>query len=186
MRLLKGIISLLLIAGIFGIVGLYSQIVDLGVVSTFFQNLLLQSDWLVYFYQGLLFVLLVFTGLIFLLIVFKPVTKKVIHIPKTMGQIDLPVQTLEAIARSSVKEIVKTDTVQVKIKLSKAEMANIDVILSDLEQEAFLSKSKQIREKLILSFKQMANIEVNKTRIVFKKQKNDSTVVDNKKGTRVI
>lgn len=186
MRLLKGIISLLLIAGIFGIVGLYSQIVDLGVVSSFFQNLLLQSNWLVYFYQGLLFVLLVLTGLIFLLIVFKPVTKKVIHIPKTMGQIDLPLQTLEAIARSSVQKIVKSDEIQVKVKLTKAETANVDVILSDREQEAFLSKSRQIREQLSAAFQQMAKIEVNQTKIIFKKQKNDPAAVENKKGSRVI
>lgn len=83
MRVMKGLISLLLVAGIFGITGLYSQIMDLGVVSTFFNDLLFRYDWLFYFYQIVLFAVLAVLLILFLLVVFKPITKKQIHLKKT-------------------------------------------------------------------------------------------------------
>jgi hypothetical protein len=187
MRLFKGIISLLLIAGIFGIVGLYSQIVDLGVVSTFFRKLLVQYDWLIYFYQIVLLVLVVMIALIFLMIVFKPISKKEVHLAKETGQINLPLHTLESIARSSLKGIVNIDDTQVKVTLTKAQKANVEVAIADNNQQLFLSKGRRVRQQIEQALQQMAKLEVDHTKVIFKKKKADSPLETiSKKESRVI
>ncbi|MBO0438778.1 alkaline shock response membrane anchor protein AmaP [Candidatus Enterococcus ikei] len=187
MRVIKGLISLLLIAGIFGIVGLYSQVENLGVVTTFFRELLFQYDWLFYFYQIVLFVLLALLLLAFLLVLFKPITKKEIHIKKDMGQINLPLHTLESIARSSLQEIVNVDDTQVKIRLTKHQTADVEVTVADEKQKLFLSKGKMIQEQIPQALKQMAMLETNKTKVIFKKKKVESTLLPiGKKESRVV
>lgn len=187
MRVIKGLISLLLIAGIFGIVGLYSQLVDLGVVTTFFNNLLFQYDWLFYFYQVVLFTLLALLFLTFLLMLFKPITKKQIHIKKDMGQVNLPLNTLESIARSSLIEIVKVEDTQVKVRLTKRQTADVEVIVADEKQQQLLSRGKQIQELVPKALQQMAQIETNKTKVIFKKKKIESSLLPSgKKESRVV
>lgn len=187
MRVLKGLISLLLIAGIFGIVGLYSQVENLGVVSTFFENLLFQGEWLFYFYQVVLFTLLAVLALAFLLVLFKPITKKEVHIKKDMGQINLPLHTLESIAKSALDGIVNADNAQVKVRLTKKLLANVEVIVADENQKLFLSKGKQIQEQIPQALQQMARIETNKTKVIFKKKKTEASLLPmSKKESRVV
>ncbi|OTN88290.1 hypothetical protein A5819_000742 [Enterococcus sp. 7E2_DIV0204] len=119
MRVIKGLIALLLIAGIFGILGLYSQLENLGVVTTFFQDLSFQYDWLFYFYQVVMFTLLAILVLAFGLVLFKPIRKKEIYLKKEMGQVNVPLRSLESIARVSLRDIVNIEETQVKIRLTK-------------------------------------------------------------------
>lgn len=185
MRLIKIFIVLLLIAGIFGIVGLYSQIDNLGVVSTFYHDLLFQSDWLFYFYQIVLITLIILLFLVFWLIVFKPITEKEIHIKKEVGQINLPLSTLEAIARSSVQEIVKNDETQVKVKLTKKRLADVRVIVA--EDQQLVNKGKQIQEQIAQSLFKTAGVETNKIKVIFKKKKvTESLSTANKRQSRVV
>lgn len=187
MRVIKGLIALLLIAGIFGIVGLYSQLENLGVVTTFFQDLLFQYDWLFYFYQVVLFSLLVLLFLAFVVIAFRPIRNKEIHLKKEMGQVNLPLQSLEAIARSSVKDVVNVEDTQVKIRLTKHQTADVEVIVNDEKQLQLLSKGKQIQEKISEALQKMAKLDTNKTKVIFKKHKVESSLLpSNKKGSRVI
>ncbi|OJG54053.1 hypothetical protein RV06_GL000446 [Enterococcus haemoperoxidus] len=189
MRVIKGFISLLLIAGIFGIVGLYSQMVDLGVVSTFFNNLLFQYDWLFYFYQVVLFVLLAVLLLTFLMILFKPIAKKQIHIKKDTGQVNLPLNTLESIAKSSLHGIVNVDDAQVKVRLTKKQTADVEVTIADEKQQQFLSRGKQIQELIPQALQNMAMIETNKIKVIFKKKKAESSLLplsSSKKESRVV
>lgn len=187
MRVIKGLVSLVLIASIFGIVGLYSQIVDLGVVTTFFTNLFFQYDWLFYFYQIVLFALLAVVLLTFLLILFKPIRKKQIHIKKDTGQINLPLHTLESIARSSLQGIVNIDDTQVKIRLTKRQTADVEVTISDEKQQQFLSKGKKIQEIIPQALQNMAMIETNKTKVIFRKKRIESSLLPSvKKESRVV
>lgn len=187
MRLIKGLISLLLIAGIFGIAGLYSQMVDLGAVTTFFSNLLFQYEELFYFYQVVLFVLLVVLLITFLMVLFKPITKKQIHIQKDMGQVNLPLSTLESIARSSLQGIVTIEDTQVKIRLTKKQTADVQVTIADEKQQQFLSRGKQIQELIPKALQNMAMVETNKTKIIFKKKKAESSLLPSgKKESRVV
>ncbi|WP_430602432.1 hypothetical protein IGJ02_002797 [Enterococcus sp. DIV0724b] len=189
MRVIKGFISLLLIAGIFGIVGLYSQMVDLGVVSTFFNNLLFQYDWLFYFYQVVLFVLLAVLLLTFLMILFKPIAKKQIHIKKDTGQVNLPLNTLESIAKSSLHGIVNVDDAQVKVRLTKKQTADVEVTIADEKQQQFLSRGKQIQELIPQALQNMAMIKTNKIKVIFKKKKAESSLLplsSSKKESRVV
>lgn len=185
MRVIKILIVLVLIAGIFGIVGLYSQIENLGVVSTFYHDLLFQSDWLFYFYQIVLITLIILLFFAFWLVVFKPITEKEIHIKKEMGQINLPLATLESIARSSVKEIVKNDETQVKVKLTKKQLADVRVTVS--EDQQLVMKGKQIQEQIAQSLIKTAQVETKKVKVVFKKKKvTESLSATNKRQSRVV
>ncbi|ALS02871.1 hypothetical protein ATZ33_16245 [Enterococcus silesiacus] len=187
MRVIKGLVSLLLIAGIFGVVGLYSQMTDLGVVSTFFNDLLFQSDGLFYFYQIVLFALLAILLLLFLIIVFKPITKKQIHQKKDTGQVNLPLNTLEAIAKSSIHDIVDSENAQVKIRLTKSQTADVEVTIADEQQQHFISRGKQIQEQIPQALQKMAMVETHKTKVIFKKKKAESSLLPNsKKESRVV
>ncbi|MDA9471704.1 alkaline shock response membrane anchor protein AmaP [Enterococcus sp. 5H] len=185
MRVIKIFIVLLLIAGIFGIVGLYSQIENLGVVSTFYHDLLLQSDWLFYFYQIVLITLIILLFLIFWLVVFKPITENEIRIKKEMGQINLPLSTLESIARSSVQEIVKNDETQVKVKLTKKRLADVRVTVA--EDQQLVNTGKQIQEQIAQSLFKTAQVETKKVKVIFKKKKAaESLATTNKRQSRVV
>ncbi|EOI06395.1 hypothetical protein UAY_00446 [Enterococcus moraviensis ATCC BAA-383] len=187
MRVMKGLISLLLVAGIFGITGLYSQIMDLGVVSTFFNDLLFRYDWLFYFYQIVLFAVLAVLLLLFLLVVFKPITKKQIHLKKDTGQVNLPLSTLESIARSSLQGIVDRENVQVKVRLTKNQTADVEVTIADEQQQQFLSRGKKIQEMIPQALQQMAMVETHKINVIFKKKKSESTILPTaKKESRVV
>lgn len=189
MRVIKGLISLLIVACLLGITGLYSQMVDLGVVTTFFNELLFQYDWLFYFYQISLFVLLAALLLAFLLILFKPITKKQILIKKDSGQVNLPLNTLESIAKSSLHGIVNVDDTQVKVRLTKKQTANVEVTIADEKQQQFLSRGKQIQELIPQALQNMAMIETNKTKVIFKKKKVESSLLSlpsSKKESRVV
>lgn len=185
MRVIKIFIVLLLIAGIFGIVGLYSQIENLGVVSTFYHDLLFQSDWLFYFYQIVLITLIIFLFLVFWLVVFKPITENEISIKKEMGQINLPLSTLESIARNSAQEIVKNDETQVKVKLTKKRLADVRVTVA--EDQQLVNKGKQIQEQIAQSLFKTAKVETKKVKVIFKKKKSaDSLSTTNKRQSRVV
>lgn len=187
MRVIKGLIALLLIAGIFGIVGLYSQLENLGVVTTFFQDLSFQYDWLFYFYQVVMFTLLAILVLAFGLVLFKPIRKKEIYLKKEMGQVNVPLRSLESIARVSLRDIVNIEETQVKIRLTKHQKADVEVTVIDEKQQQLLSKGKQIQEQIPQALQQMAKLETNKTKVVFKKSKADASLLpSNKKGSRVI
>ncbi|MGX7245341.1 alkaline shock response membrane anchor protein AmaP [Enterococcus quebecensis] len=187
MRVIKGLISLLLIVGIFGIVGLYSQMTNLGVVTVFYRNLWFQYNWLVYFYEVLLFALAILLLLTFFMVVFKPITKKEIHIKKEIGQINLPLHTLESIAKSSLQEIVSIDNTQVKVRLTKKQTADVEIIVADGKQQLFLSKGKEIQEQIKQALQRSAMVETNKTKVIFKKKKAESSILPmNKKTSRVI
>ncbi|PZL74789.1 alkaline shock response membrane anchor protein AmaP [Enterococcus plantarum] len=187
MRVIKVLISIILLAGIFGIAGLYSQMVDLGVVTTFFDNLLFQYDWLFYFYQVVLFALLAILLLAFLMIIFKPITSKQIHIKKDTGQVNLPLNTLESIARSSLHGIVNGDNTQVKVRLTKKQTADVEVTIADEQQQQFLSRGKQIQESIPQALQNMAIIETNKIKVIFKKKKAESSLLpSSKKESRVV
>lgn len=187
MRVIKGLVSLLLIAGIFGIAGLYSQMLDLGVISTFFNNLLFQFDWLFYFYQVVLFGLLAVLFLMFLMVLFKPITKNQIQIKKDVGQVNVPLNTMESIAKSSLRKIVDSNDTQVKVRLTKRQTANIEVMIADEKQQHLLSKGKQMQELIPQALQNMAMIETNKTKIIFKKKKEESALLPSgKKESRVV
>lgn len=178
--------SVLLVASIFGIVGLYSQVENLGVVTTFFENLLFQTEWLFYFYQIVLFMITGLLVLAILLVLFKPISKKEIHLGKETGQINLPLHSLESIARTSLQEIVPVAETQVKIRLNKKQMAIVEVNVMG-ESEQFLSKGQQIQEKIPQALKKMAQLETSKTTVIFKKKKTEGTLLPtNKKESRVI
>jgi len=187
MRVIKGLIALLLIAGIFGIVGLYSQLENLGVVTTFFQDLSFQYDWLFYFYQVVMFTLLAILVLAFGVVLFKQIRKKEIYLKKEMGQVNVPLRSLESIARVSLRDIVNIEETQVKIRLTKHQKADVEVTVIDEKQQQLLSKGKQIQEQIPQALQQMAKLETNKTKVVFKKSKADASLLpSNKKGSRVI
>lgn len=187
MRVIKGLIALLLIAGIFGILGLYSQLENLGVVTTFFQDLSFQYDWLFYFYQVVMLTLLAILVLAFGLVLFKPIRKKEIYLKKEMGQVNVPLRSLESIARVSLRDIVNIEETQVKIRLTKHQKADVEVTVIDEKQQQLLSKGKQIQEQIPQALQQMAKLETNKTKVVFKKRKADASLLpSNKKGSRVI
>ncbi|EOL49041.1 alkaline shock response membrane anchor protein AmaP [Enterococcus caccae] len=187
MRVIKGLIALVLIASIVGVVGLYSQLENLGVVTTFFQDLAFQYDWLFYFYQVVLYVLLLLLFLAFLVVLFKPIRKKEIHVKKEMGQINVPLHSLESIARSSLKDIVNIEDTQVKISLTKHQKADVEVTVVDEKQQQLLSKGKQIQEKIPFALQQMVHLDTNKTKVVFKKKKVESSLLPNaKKAPRVL
>jgi energy-coupling factor transporter transmembrane protein EcfT len=186
MRIVKLFIALVLIVGIFGIVGLYSQIVDLGVVTTFFRNLFFQSEYLFYLYQIILFALLALLLITFLIIVFKPIGKKAIHIKKDTGQVNVPLHSLEAIAKSSLHTVTNTDNVQVNVTLNKQQLANVEVTVTDHKHHLFTT-GKQIEEQVAQALKKMAMVETEKIKVIFKKPKVEADVLTgNKKETRVI
>lgn len=171
----------------FGITGLYSQIMDLGVVSTFFNDLLFRYDWLFYFYQIVLFAVLAVLLILFLLVVFKPITKKQIHLKKDTGQVNLPLSTLESIARSSLQGIVDRENVQVKVRLTKNQTADVEVTIADEQQQQFLSRGKKIQEMIPQALQQMAMVETHKINVIFKKKKSESTLLPTaKKESRVV
>lgn len=187
MRVIKGLISLMLIAGIFGVVGLYSQMIDLGAVSSFFNELYSQSEGVFYFYQIVLFVLLALLLLLFLIVVFKPITKKQIHLKKDTGQVNLPLDTLESIAKSSIHGIVDSETTQVKIRLTKNQTADVEVAIADELQQHFISRGKQIQAQIPQALQKMAMVETHKINVIFKKKKAESSLLpNNKKESRVV
>ncbi|MEI5994573.1 alkaline shock response membrane anchor protein AmaP [Candidatus Enterococcus mansonii] len=186
MRVIKALIALVLVAGILGIVGLYSQMEDLGVVTSFFHGLWRQFDFFVYFYPGVLLVVLFLLLLAFIVILFKPISQKIIHIKKEVGQINLPLTTLEAIAKSSLQGIVNKEDIQVKVRLTKKQLANVEVRVTD-EKQQFLSCGHQIQEQITYSLQQMAMVKTNKINIVFKKKKSDTPILSStKRESRVI
>lgn len=187
MRVIKGLVSLLLIAGIFGIVGLYSQMMDLGIVSTFFNDLYVRFDGVFYFYQIVLFALLALLLLLFLIVVFKPITKKQIHLKKDTGQVNLPLNTLESIAKSSLYGIADSETIQTKVRLTKSQTADVEVTIADEQQQSFISRGKQIQEQIPQALQKMAMLETHKTKVIFKKKKAESSLLSNsKKESRVV
>lgn len=185
MRIIKILIALILIAGIFGITGLYSQLEDLGSVSTFFHELFFQSDWMFYFYQVVLITLIVILFIAFWLVLFKPITKKEIHIKKEMGQINLPLGTLESIAKGSLQGIVDVDSAQVKVKLTKKQAADVKIIVAD--DQKLVAKGQEIQKQVAVALANTAQLETKKVKVVFKKKKNDTALMPTgKKQSRVV
>ncbi|MFD1900618.1 hypothetical protein GQR36_12695 [Enterococcus termitis] len=96
--------------------------------------------------------------------------KKEVHLAKETGQINLPLHTLESIARSSLKGIVNIDDTQVKVTLTKAQKANVEVAIADNNQQLFLSKGRRVREQIEQALQQMAKLEVDHTKVIFKRK----------------
>lgn len=99
----------------------------------------------------------------------------------------MPLSTLESIARSSLQGIVDRENVQVKVRLTKNQTADVEVTIADEQQQQFLSRGKKIQEMIPQALQQMAMVETHKINVIFKKKKSESTLLPTaKKESRVV
>lgn len=185
MRMVKSLVALGIIAGLFGVVGLYSQREDLGEVSSFYSELMNQSDGLFYFYQIILFILLASLFLVFWFIIFKPKPQKKIHIVRDIGEISLPITTLESIATSALEGNVAVTDAQARIHLTKKQKANVTITVA--AQGLLVSQGHQIQQLVEQALQTVVQIETKRVVVVFKKKKLvNGHPVSEKKQPRVI
>lgn len=184
MRIIKALIALVLLLGLFGITGIYSQVEDIGVVSTFFSDLMKQYPQLFYVYQGVLFTLLGIVFLLFVLTLFKAAPKKAIRIQREIGQANLSVATLEALAKVAIKENLGVDDTQVSIRLTKKQKAEIVVNMSG--ETLLVRTGQQVEQAVTEALQKSVQVETKKVTVIFKKNKNVALAALSKKEPRVI
>lgn len=184
MRIIKGLIALVLLLGLFGITGIYSQTEDIGAVSAFFSDLMEQYPDLFYFYQVVLFTLLGLLFLLFILVLFKTVPKKEIRIQRETGQAKLPVATLESLAKVAIKEKLGVDDTQVSIQLTKKQTAVVTVNIAGTE--LLVSTGQQVEQTVAEALHNSLQVETKKVTVIFKKNKNIARAALSKKEPRVI
>lgn len=187
MKIVKSTILLVLIVGLFGLVGLYSLLEDLGTVSYFFQQLLNQHEWFYSFLQGTLILVTIFVFVLFLIVVTKPIVKTKWRLKKEVGQINFPPQSLAAIAKASLHELVSPENVMVKVQMTKKQLLNVEVIVSATEYHQLQSKGQAIQKQIAYALPKMAKLETGKITVVFKAIKEDHSLLSGrKKEARVI
>ncbi|MHC5229505.1 alkaline shock response membrane anchor protein AmaP [Enterococcus sp. LJL99] len=187
MKIIKSMILLILIVGLFGLVGMYSLLEDLNTVSYFFQYLLNQYEWFYPFLQGTLVVVTVFILLLLLIVVAKPIVKKNWRLEKELGQINFPPQSLAAIAKASIHELVAPENVVVNVQMTKKQLVNVDVIVSTNDYSQLQAKGQAIQNQIAYALPKMAKLETGEIKVVFKQMKTDqSLLTGRKKAARVI
>lgn len=187
MKIVKSVILLLLMVGLFGLIGLYSLLEDLGTVSYFFQQLLNQYEWFYPFLQGTLMLVTVFMFLLLLAVITKPIVKKNWWLKKELGQINFPPQTLASIVKASLHELVSPENVMVKVQMTKKQLVNVEVIVSETDYLQLQSKGQEIQKKIAYALPKMAKLETGAITVVFKAIKEDHSLLSSrKKEARVI
>lgn len=186
MKIVKWLLAIVLVIGIFGIVGIYSQLVYIDGLTPFYSKLLLQTSWLYPFFQLLLVLVAALLLVLFLLVLFKHVSKKRTVVQRETGQLTFPLHTLEAIAKSAAETSVDPNDINTKVTLDKHERAIVDVTVDGNQRNAFLTKGKTIQTTVQQALKNMANVETNRVNVKIKNTKKDMGLLTfTKKQSRV-
>lgn len=187
MKIIKCIILLIVIVGLFGLVGIYSLLEDLGTVSYFFQHLLNQYEWFYPILQGTLIMVTTLIIVLLIVVVTKPVIKNDWHVEKELGQINFTLQSLAAIAKASLHELVAPEDIVVKVQMTKKQFVNVEVTVSANDYSQLQSKGQAIQNQIAYALPKMARIETGEIKVVFKPMKtNQSLLSSQKKEVRVI
>lgn len=187
MKIIKIMILFILIIALFGLVGLYSLLEDLGTISYFFQQLLNQYEWFYPFLQGVTVAVTIFTFLFLLIVSAKPIVKNNWRLKKELGQVNFSSQSLAAIAKASLHELIEPENVEVSARMTKKHRVNVDVIVSVTDYYQLQSKGEAIQNQISGALPKMAKLEVGEIRVVFKPLKTEHLLLSGrKKEARVI
>lgn len=187
MKFIKWLLAIVLALGIFGIVGIFSQLEPVETITPFYANLLLESDWLYPFFQGTVVLMALLLLVLFLMILLKPILKKRTLIQKETGQITFPVHALEAIAKVASTAYATPEEPEVKVTLDKKQQAIVQVNLVGDQREAFITRGKSIQTAVTQALKNMANVETKRVNVKIKNSKKETGLLPfTKKQSRVV
>ena len=181
MRIIKSLVTLLLIVALFGLVGLYALLGGRGEIFNFFQELLQQYEWFYPFLQGTLIVVTIVVFIFFLIVVAKPLIKKNWLLEKETGQINFSPKSLAAIAKASLYELVNPEDIFVKVQMTKKKLVNVEVIISSTNCHQLQLKGQTIQQQIAYALSKMAKLETGKINVVFNTRKTDNLFAANGK-----
>jgi hypothetical protein len=186
MKIIKWLFALVLAAGIFGVVGIYSQLEYIEGISPFYSKLLLQTNWLFPFFQIVLLLLAVLLLVLIFMVLAKHVSKKQTIIQRETGQLTFPLHTLESIAASAAKPYAEAEDIHTKVTLDKQDRAIVSVTLDGDQRAQFMTKSREIQASVKQALKNMADVETNRVDVTVKNTKKDMGLLPfSKKQSRV-
>lgn len=165
MRGLKILGVLLLAIGIFGIIGLFSQLEYVNTLTLFYQNLSNHLSWFTLFYQIVIAISAVLLLISLLMVLFRPVSRKQVIIYKETGSVIFPLHTLESVASSAASEIVPANDIQTSVHLDKHQKAYVQATIHEEKKQQFLTKAMEIQDRIVQAFEQTANIETHKVTV---------------------